>query len=76
MAVVGVRGRKYECLSPVRIQRLDSPFDTQINHFVECIEEDRQSHCNVADSYRTHELCLAIDRSIEEGGQTVRLPLE
>jgi len=52
------------------------PFDAQINHFVDCIREDRQSHCSVADAYRTHELCLAIDRSIAEGGRVVKLPLE
>ncbi|MEA1952518.1 MAG: Gfo/Idh/MocA family oxidoreductase [Planctomycetota bacterium] len=51
-------------------------FDAQMNHFIECIDQDRDSHCNVADGYRTHELCLAIDRSIEEGGAMVRLPLE
>jgi len=52
------------------------PFDAQINHFVDCIREDRQSHCSVADAYRTHELCLAIDRSIAEGGRVVKLPLD
>jgi len=52
------------------------PFDAEINHFVECIREGRESHCNIADAYRTHELCLAIDRSIAEGGQPVRLPLK
>jgi predicted dehydrogenase len=52
------------------------PFDAQINHFVDCIREDRESHCNVADAYRTHELCLAIDRSIAAGGRVVRLPLD
>jgi len=52
------------------------PFDAQINHFVDCIREDRESHCNVADAFHTHELCLAIDRSLAEGGRTVRLPLE
>jgi predicted dehydrogenase len=51
------------------------PFDAQINHFVECILEDRESHCNVADAYRTHELCMAIDRSAAEGGRVVKLPL-
>jgi len=51
------------------------PFDGEINHFVDCILEDRESHCNLADAYRTHELCMAIDRSIEEGGP-VKLPLE
>jgi predicted dehydrogenase len=52
------------------------PFDAQINHFVDCIREDRESHCNVADAYHTHELCLAIDRSLAEGGRTVSLPRE
>jgi predicted dehydrogenase len=52
------------------------PFDAEINHFVDCIREGRESHCNIADAFRTHELCLAIDRSIEEGGRPVRLPLD
>jgi predicted dehydrogenase len=51
-------------------------FDGEIDHFVDCIREDRESHCNIADAYRTHELCMAIDRSIEEGGRPVRLPLQ
>jgi predicted dehydrogenase len=52
------------------------PFDGEINHFVDCIREGRESHCNIDDAYRTHELCLAIDRSIAEGGRPVRLPLD
>lgn len=52
------------------------PFDAEINHLVDCILEDRESHCNIADAYHTHELCLAIDRSIAEGGRPVRLPLD
>jgi predicted dehydrogenase len=51
------------------------PFDAQINHFVECILQGRESHCNIADAYRTHEVCMAIDRSIAAGGQPVKLPL-
>jgi len=51
------------------------PFDAQIDHFVDCIRADRESHCNVADAYKTHEVCLAIDQSIAEGGQTIHLPL-
>lgn len=51
------------------------PFDGEIDHFVECILQNRESHCNVADTFRTHELCMAIDRSIAEGGKPVRLPL-
>ncbi len=52
------------------------PFDAEMDHLVDCIREDRESHCNIADGYRTHELCLAIDRSIAEGGRPVRLPLQ
>ena len=44
------------------------PFDAQMNHLVDCIRSDRESHCNVADAYFTHELCLAIDQSLAEGG--------
>lgn len=51
------------------------PFDGEIDHFVRCILDDRESHCNMADAYRTHELCMAIDRSLELGG-SVRLPLD
>lgn len=52
------------------------PFDAEVNHLVECIRENRESHCNIADAYRTHEVCMAIDRSIAEGGRPVRLPLD
>lgn len=51
------------------------PFDAEMSHFVDCILNDEESHCNIADAYRTHELCMAIDRSIEEGGRPVKLPL-
>lgn len=52
------------------------PFDAQIDHFVDGILQDRQSHCNVADAYRTDELCLAIDRSAAAGARAVKRPLE
>jgi predicted dehydrogenase len=52
------------------------PFDAQMNHLVECILTNRESHCNIADAYHTHEVCLAIDRSIAEGGKPVPLPLD
>ncbi len=51
-------------------------FDEQMNHFVDCILEGRESHCNLADAYHTHEVCMAIDRSLAEGGRPVTLPLE
>ncbi len=51
------------------------PFDALIDHFVTCIRQDVESHCNVADAFHTHELCLAIDQSLAAGGAVVRLPL-
>ena len=51
------------------------PFDAQINHFVNCIRNQVESHCNVADAYKSHELCLAIDQSLADKGKPVRLPL-
>lgn len=50
------------------------PFNAQIDHFVECILEGKESHCNVADAVKTHEICLAGDLSAREG-RPVKLPL-
>ena len=52
------------------------PFDAEMSHFVDCILAGRESHCNIADAYRSHELCMAIDRSVAEGGRPVRLPMD
>jgi predicted dehydrogenase len=52
------------------------PFDAQMNHLVDCIREGRESHCSIADAYHTHEVCIAIDRSLAAGGQPVKLPLD
>lgn len=51
------------------------PFDGEIDHFVDCILAGRESHCNIADAFLSHEVCMAIDRSVAEGGRPVRLPL-
>jgi predicted dehydrogenase len=50
------------------------PFVPQMNHFVDCILTGRESHCNVADTVKTHEICLAADLSAAEG-RPVKLPL-
>lgn len=51
------------------------PFDAQFAHLIESIRSGRSAHCDIADAYRTHEVCLAIDQSIASGGQPVKLPL-
>jgi predicted dehydrogenase len=52
------------------------PFDDEINDLVAAIRSDGQTTCSVADAYRSHELCLAIDRSFATGGSVVKLPLD
>ena len=51
------------------------PFVGEVNHLLDCIRSDRESHCNIADAVKTHEICLAADASAREG-RPVRLPLE
>ncbi len=43
------------------------PFDGEISHFIDCIINNKESHVNLADAVKTHEVCLAMDKSAEEG---------
>jgi predicted dehydrogenase len=52
------------------------PFDAEVNHLVDCIRAGRESHCNIADAYHTHAVCLAIDRSLADGGRPVAVGSE
>ena len=50
------------------------PFAGQISHFVDCVLSGEESHCNVADAVKTHEICIAGEISMIEK-KPVRLPL-
>ncbi|MEM4354852.1 MAG: Gfo/Idh/MocA family oxidoreductase [Nitrososphaerota archaeon] len=50
------------------------PFQQEIDHFVDCILNDRESHCNLEDAIRTHEVAFAALKCYETG-RPVRLPL-
>lgn len=50
------------------------PFTGEVAHFLECIRSGRESHVNLEDAVKTHEVCLAIDRSVAMG-RPVTLPL-
>ncbi len=50
------------------------PFMPQISHFVDCVLSGEESHCNVADAVKTHEICIAGEISKLER-RPVRLPL-
>lgn len=51
-------------------------FDAEMDHLVDCILKNCESHCSVADAFHTTQVCLAIDQSIAQGGKSVSLPLE
>lgn len=51
------------------------PFNAQMDHFIDCIISGRESHCNVADAVKTHEICLASEQA-RLTGSPVRLPLQ
>ena len=50
------------------------PFQGEIDHLVECILTDTESHVNLEDAVKTHEVCIAADISAAEG-RPVKLPL-
>lgn len=51
------------------------PFVPQIAHFVDCIQRGVESHCNVADAVKTHEICLAAEISrVEHRPMALPLP--
>jgi len=50
------------------------PFQAQTDHFVDCILNNHESHCNLEDAIKTHEIVFAAQRSYETR-QPVSLPL-
>lgn len=50
------------------------PFQGQIDHFVDCILNNRESHCNLEDAILTHEMAFGALRSYETR-TPVSLPL-
>ena len=50
------------------------PFRDEVNHFVDCILNDRESHASLEDAAETHEICFASEISAREKGP-VSVPL-
>jgi len=50
------------------------PFRDEVDHFVDCILNDRESHANLEDAAKTHEICFASEASAREK-RPVSLPL-
>lgn len=50
------------------------PFQGQMDHFIECILNDKESHANLEDAIKTHEIAFAALQCYETG-TPVKLPL-
>lgn len=50
------------------------PFQGQMDHFVDCILNDRESHCNLEDAIHTHEIIFAAQKCYKTW-QPVPMPL-
>ncbi len=51
------------------------PFVPEIAHFMQCVENNVESHASIHDMYKTMNLCFAIDESAARGGQPVTVDL-
>jgi len=52
------------------------PFQDEIDHLVECIRTNQESHCNLENAINTHEAAFAAIISRAEGNRPVKLPLK
>ena len=50
------------------------PFQGEMNHFVECILQDKESHCNLEDAIKTHEIAFAALQCYKEK-VPIKLPI-
>jgi len=59
---------------PVSADVVHHPFQGEIDHFVQCIQTGKESHANLEDAIRTHEIAFAAMQCYKTG-KPVRLPL-
>jgi predicted dehydrogenase len=50
------------------------PFQAEIDHLVDCVRDERESHCNLDDAIKTHEIAFAALESAR-ANRPVRLPV-
>jgi predicted dehydrogenase len=67
---------KFPTIEPDSADVTHHPFKEEIEHFMECIEHDVESHASIHDTWKTMEVCFAIDESAAKGGQPVKVNLE
>jgi predicted dehydrogenase len=63
------------CAMPGSADVSHHPFQAEMDELVAAVIERRETSIDVFDAQKTMEICIAADRSAEQGGQPVRLPL-
>lgn len=72
---VGRPGIRIRCAMPDSADVSHHPFQAEIDELVACVREDRETMISVFDAQKTMEICIAADRSADQGGVPVPLPL-
>jgi predicted dehydrogenase len=67
---------KFPTIEPDSADVTHHPFKEEIQHFLECIEQDVESHASIHDTWKTMSVCFAMDESAARGGQPVKVQLE
>ncbi len=52
------------------------PFRAEIDHFIDCLDRDVESHASIHDTVKSMAVCFAIDESAAHGGRPVRVKLD
>jgi predicted dehydrogenase len=72
---VGRPGIRIRCAMPDSADVSHHPFQAEIDELVVCVRENRETMISVFDAQKTMEICIAADRSADQGGAPVQLPL-
>jgi hypothetical protein len=72
---VGRPAIRIRCAMPDSADVSHHPFQAEIDELVTCILEGRDTMLNVFDAQKTMEICIAADRSADQDGSRVELPL-
>ncbi len=66
--------QQFETIMPDSPSVSHHPFRFLIDNFMDAVENNKETWLNIEETFRTHELCVAIDRSMETN-EKLKLPL-
>ncbi|MGD9519509.1 MAG: Gfo/Idh/MocA family protein [Armatimonadota bacterium] len=68
--IEGLRKDEWAYLPSTRAESgdvLDHPYGPQVDHFVDCLLQGRDSDINVEEAFKTHRVMFAIEKALAEG---------